>query len=329
MGKHLRLYKGHYIPVVSLKRAVVQCITPKKNTSGLEGQRAWMERARGLAVTSLYWHAELFELAQDQYRRMAESGIRPATTFDGELSNESDLEALGGVGTELIFPDDSFPTRNYIVSMYMPMGAQAPGVAAPGVEAKPKPPIQVAKHKSAAEEFAAFYALDEDGPKDWADDVPEAAMLKEVVLRETHKIDLPPVVAVNRAAQQHDVPPLDPRVKEAYNAARRAALARMRAARVDKKLNRRGRLVKLLEDPADRTVVFTADGIKREFEEAAEQEIVDQALAVDEGEEYDEHEAYLDTLNDDQLDEYLTKRSVRRVRMTVKGKTVNVRNDES
>jgi hypothetical protein len=136
---------------VSLKRAVVQCITPKKNTSGLEGQRAWMERARGLAVTSLYWHAELFELAQDQYRRMAESGIRPATTFDGELSNESDLEALGGVGTELIFPDDSFPTRNYIVSMYMPMGAQAPGVAAPGVEAKPRSaPRGVLRQGSAA-----------------------------------------------------------------------------------------------------------------------------------------------------------------------------------
>lgn len=269
LGKRLHRFRGHYIPVVDFQKAVVQLVTPKSNRGGLEGQRAWMERARGLAVTSLFYHEELYELARSAYDRKIRTGVRPAATMDGEETGERDLDQILGQGLTIKFPNDNFPTRGWIYALYLGLPTQ---------EATDVPVPVLQPMQTAASAFAEMFPEDED-------DEPGAAWADREYHREREVVD---VVLPDEAAQRipapgahlpvavriedtYQVAPLPLDVKEAYNAARRAAYQAFRKSQPAGKAGRylRGGRIEQMLYPREDTVTFTKAGIVRSWETAA------------------------------------------------------------
>lgn len=265
LGKRLVKFRGHYIPVVTMEKAVVQLVTPKSNRSGLDGQRAWMERARGLAVTSLFWHPVLFDLAKKAYNRKLESGVKPAATMDGEEVGESDLEQILGQGVQVTFSDVKFPSREWVFSLYL-------GVQAPTEEAEEKIAV-LSPVQSAADIFSDFFAEPEAPPPSakWAETEPpnptrEAAKLP---LKEAPRIKELPVTPTT-AGTGYQMAPLPQAVKDAYHQARRDAFRAMAEATGGKRkgqYQRGGAVEKMLFNPAEH-VVFTREGIRTAWENA-------------------------------------------------------------
>jgi hypothetical protein len=267
LGKKLHRYRDQYVPVVPFEKAVVQLVTPKRNLGGLAGQRAWMERARGLAVTSLYWHPVLFAMAESAYKRKADLGVQPAPTLEGE--EETDIAQIAGTGVLLKFPDDSFPKWDWIMQLYT-------GLVVPGRRAEEVVVVQPVK--TAADYFEEFFpAAPEDAPgTPWAETGadPEARVRASLVLPEAAAQRLPPLVLpmAKTAAEQYQLAPLPQAVKDEYNANRVAYYRRLSAA-TDRRHKGyvRGGAVERLEH-GEATVVFTANGIKLAWETAWEED---------------------------------------------------------
>ena len=268
LGKRLARFRGQYIPIVDEYKAIVQLVTPKKNAGGTEGQRAWMERARGLAVTSLYWYPHLFVLAKEAFERKRKLGIMPAPTFDGLDADSRDLDQILGYGVTVVFPEGGdFPKWEWVMALYT--GSMAKHTPQPGA---PPSPVVVAKFKSAADYFDEYEPEGSDkGAASWADTVPdtEARINAQKPLVETQRI--PPVehLPVVAGPAQYQLAPLPEVVKRAYHDARMAYIRRVSAEAPTKKKGGyvRGGAVERLEQ-SERTVVFTKEGITEEWTKA-------------------------------------------------------------
>jgi len=313
LGKTLMLYKGHYIPHVTLDKAVLQCVCPKKNVRGLEGLRSWMERARGLAVTSLYCHPALYQQAKDEFERKLQLGITPATTFDGEETGESDLAQILGQGVQVNFTGQQFPTLAWIRNLYLPAGVTADTDVALS--------FVLEKQRSAADAFEDFFGP-EEGSSAWADITPELEKLREPV-------DFGPapggelgVRLVAGPEEQGRLLPLSAEVKAAYNAERRARRAKLMADREDRhNLYSRGKLARLLSagyDDRDE-VVFTMAGLRLAFD-VAERE--NDAMRTLKGEweedgDWQDAETYAEELTDAELDRLHERHEEKRSRVSM------------
>jgi len=315
LGKTLRRFRGHYLPHVSLEKAVVQLAVPKKNEKGLAGQRAWMERARGLAVTSLFAHEPLYEMAKAEYTRKRKLNVTPAATMDGEDVGEEDLLSIMGQGIALRFTTDDFPTRAWIYNFYLGLTEVAEEAGA-GAAVPALVPV-----RSAADAFGELFAdeLIEDArvAKDWADTpVPNPTLdtiKRGLEAGEGQRIQALDVHPVPAGPAQYTVAPLPDEVKRAFNDARRDALSRFAKNYENRRgqLLRGGRMEAVLTRPEDSFLVFTKDGIKQVWDSAAEldswtaglEQEVDEAWA-----QYYEPEA-----TDAELDAQLTDRYDRQV----------------
>jgi hypothetical protein len=296
LGKRLVKFRGHYIPAVTLQKAVIQLVTPKSNRGGLDGQRAWMERARGLAVTSLYWHKPLYEIAKAAYNRKLESRITPAATMDGAENGENDLDQILGQGLTVRFPDDKFPQLGWIYSLYLGSLVQE--------EPQTKVPVLVPQ-QTAAEAFADFYGEEEPTTSShWADRGGPTLQQEQASqhLVEGQRIrDLPVKPAATFAEQ---VNPLPDYVARELKAARKAAFNAMmkdQPARKGQYL-KGGAVSKLLRPDEDTEIVFTKGGIERQWTQAVQLDSLVSGIADD-----DEWEQYYpeDMEDDDEIDQRL------------------------
>lgn len=266
LGKRLVKHRGNYIPKVDLDKAVVQLVTPKKNSGGLEGQRAWMERCRGLAVTSLYSHPPLFALAKEAYERKLKAGIQPAPTFDGADAEERDLDQILGYGVEVKFPSAEFPRYEWIIALYT-------GVLSARADPGQEKVVVVQPARSAADFFdEAFPAAPEDAPgMAWGDTVPEAPqrVAAQKTLEESQRLPGPIINQVPAGPAQYTLAPLPEEVKQAYRDARIAYARRISAEAPRKKRGGyvRGGAVEALETGGS-SLVFTKEGIQKVWDEA-------------------------------------------------------------
>jgi hypothetical protein len=267
LGKQIVRYQHQYVPVVPFEKAVVQLVTPKKNMGGVAGQRAWMERARGLAVTSLYWHPVLYAMAKAAYERKADMGIKPAATFEGE--DEDDLAQILGTGVTVQFPDDSFPKWEWIMQLYT-------GLVVPGRSAEQVVVVKAAK--SAADYFDEFFpeAPEPVPGAPWADSAMETEerlrALKILEPEMAQRLDTMVLPVAASAKEQYQMAPLSAAVKAAWNAERVAYYRKVNASTEKRRKGFvRGGAVERLED-ANATVVFTAKGMKLAWEGAWEED---------------------------------------------------------
>lgn len=287
LGKRLHKFRGHYLPVVSLEKAVVQLVTPKSNRGGLDGQRAWVERARGLAVTSLFWHEPLYELAKQAYQRKAKTGVRPAATMDGEETGENDLDQILGQGLQIKFPDDSFPTRSWIYNLYLGL---------PIVETEPVLAPVVQPMQSAASAFDSLFPDNDDAVagESWAESkppVPERVQVEKALI-EGQRVVPPTLPVAATTGEQYQLVKLPEEIKRAYNDSKRQAFVRFGNMFEKRKgqYMRGGRMEQLLNmSQGTETITFTKEGIKRAWESAVD---------------FDSGMATFDVDNDDEWAEY-------------------------
>jgi len=272
LGKRIIKMRGSYYPHVDLKKCVVQLITPKRNQKGDIGQCAWLERARGLGVTSLWTHPELYEYVKTVYERKYIAGVRPKPTFDGADVGEEDLEQLLGTGVTVSWPSDKFPERSWVQSLYAP-----PGTAR---EVKPgEKPIQVVL---VANQPTMEDALDEMFPEQdahlWADRDDRALEVRGQAagkLGDGQRVKPPELRLVNPGPQQYNAPPLPQHIKDAFNEARAKARIALRLAGVSAGRVKKGGKLQRLEQGDFQNVVFTRQGIVKAYEDAAEEDVGD------------------------------------------------------
>jgi hypothetical protein len=283
LGKQLLRHGNDYIPHVPLKTCVVQLVTPKTNHKSEAGRRAFMERCRGLAVTSLYTHPQLFELAEQTFNSMVKEHVTPASTMDGEDSGLTDVEAILGTGVRFEWPvAGGFPTRAWVMALYTGRAlatAEAPGVV----------PVQV-KLESAAEIVERLFPRQRE-QKNWADYDPVNDAVREAMALPLVKggpLGQPVGLLAHKPEDQFQKMPIPADVKAAFHAAWRAARARQESERnnYQGKTHEHDFVRRLAEHPEE-IVVFTKDGIVREFAEAAERDLAQDAGWEEQWAEYE------------------------------------------
>lgn len=267
LGKSLVRFRDTYLPYVSLAKCVAQLVTPKRNLPGQIGQCAWMERCRGLAVTSAFMHEELYAYMKATYERKFIAGQRPKPTLDGGETGEEDMDQILGTGVALTWPDEKFPTRAWVLNLYLPPRVKV------GAE---KAPVYAVK-KTAAQMFDQLFP--EQDQELWADrdqDVDEARSRVKDVLGDGQRIKPPELPLAAKPEAAYSLPALPQRVKDEYNAARRTAKALLKGGATGGRVRKGGKLETFLRgDFTERDVVFKRGGIEIQVREDAAEEAAD------------------------------------------------------
>lgn len=308
LGKRLLRLGTQYYPHVDLGKCVVQLITPKRNMSGTMGQRAWMERARGLGVTSLWTHPELYEYVKAAYERKLVMGTKPADTFEGSETGERDLDQILGQGVEVTWTcGDKFPERDWVKALYALPGTTTP-LGRPMREHTVS--VLVPKQMATVGEILDDLFPEQDAPL-WADRDDRAMEVRGQArgkIGDGQRIAAIPVTLVNPGPAQYTVAPLPESVKAAFNEARRKARALLRMAQgASKTYARKGSRIARLEAGDYRDVVFTKAGIIHAYEEAAHEEVEYFESGVSE----DEYYQNVDEFGEEPDDQYWDRARVR------------------
>lgn len=297
LGKRLQLRNGWYVPYVTLDKAVLQCVVPKKAMKGVEGLRAWMERARGLAVTSLWNHPVLFEAGRLQYELYQKQGLKPADELLNEDESEIQFETILGQSMTVTYPNQNYPTLEWVLNLYEPRALTAAGTAAAAHVSG------FVTKRTAADVFAEMYGGDDyEQSGKWADASVEVEDLKaklDVGSGKQDQLRLKPAVTLE---SQWTPPPLPKEVKEAYNAARLQARERVHQSfKAPVKLREGGKLRGLLRTGA-RDIKYEAGFSKdlaERFDAAWEEE--NEAYSIDADDAYEEGSGWVvyDELEDE------------------------------
>jgi len=302
LGKRLVKIGKQYYPHVDLDKCVVQLVTPKRNMTGTMGQRSWMERARGLGVTSLWTHPELYEYVKTCYDRKLVMGTTPASTFEGAETGERDLDQVLGVGVEVTWTcGDKFPDRNWVKALY-----SAPGTVVGGNRTGEAPKQLLVQVATPTVGDMLDQLFPEQEAHLWADRDDRALEVRDQArgkLGDGQRIAPIPSTPVNPGPQQYSIAPLPQAVKDAFNEARRRARALLKMAQGGSKAyTRKGSRVARLEAGDYREVVFTKAGIIHAYEEAAHEEIEYFESGIDEEEYYREVQEFGDEVDDNYWD---------------------------
>lgn len=275
LGKSLLKIGDQYYPHVDLDKCVVQLITPKRSLGGMIGQRSWMERARGLGVTSLWTHSELYEYVKAAYERKLVLGYKPADTFEGSETGERDLDQIMGqcVGVEWTC-GDKFPERDWVKALYSLPGTTATATT----KAARETTVTVLVPKQAV---SVGDLIDELFPEQdahlWADRDDRAMEVRGQAvgkLGDGQRIAALPVVPVNPGPAQYLVAPLPESVKAAFREARQRAREALRVVQGGSKaFVRKGSKLAGYERGDYGDVIFTRSGITRAYEESVTEEI--------------------------------------------------------
>lgn len=281
LGKRLVRIRGEYYPHVDLKKAIVQLITPKRNLKGDMGQKAWMERARGLGVTSLWTHPKLYDYVKAQYDRKLVSGTKPAPTLDGAETGETDVSQIMGQGVTILWPggekDVKFPPRSWVHSLYATPGygkqevTQGDGVVTTALSpAEQREPVSRALPTAADLLVGMFETERVDIWADTNDKAEDTRLALSSKLGDGQRLKPPEPTLVNPGAAQYSIPPLPEEVKRAFEKARKDARAALYLASVPSRRLRKGGRVAALEHGDFADVVFTAKGIAAAYLDAVE-----------------------------------------------------------
>jgi len=218
LGKRLKKYGPVYLPVVTLEKAITQCVTPKKSLKGDAHVRAWMERARGLAVTSLWAYPALMSVAMRQFDVFKLQRFTPGATMESEDLDETDFAQIAGPGTKWVFTDDKFPTIAQIKNMYDPR-CQSMDI--------PQKLKAAVVSQTAGQAMETLYPAPTGA---WGDEDPAGTLIREPVYVPDNVRLTPSVPQVVPVADQGRVLPLPASVKAAYLKAWAQASALARAA---------------------------------------------------------------------------------------------------
>jgi len=285
LGKTLKLVNGYYLPYVDLDTTVVQCVHPKKNMKGMAGLRAWQERVRSLAMTSLWCHEAIYESGRKQYELYLSKGVTPASLLDDDDDADSalDVEMVLGPQMFVTFSGSDFPRREWIISLYDERALTTIG--------KHISVQHIGRKQTVADAFRELYEEKGEESKGawWADNEQMEAFrsIADVGKGKTAQPSIPETTP----EKQGQIPPLPQHIKDAYNKARKEAYDKIRNAfRAPVKLRAKGQMRSLLVGNArDRKQNYflrdDAGQIANDFDEAFQEEYEKYSEAFD---EYDE-----------------------------------------
>jgi len=293
LGKYLKVRNGWYLPYTTLRKTIIQCVVPKKMMKGQAGLRAWMERARGLAVTSLWAFPALFEKARQQYNLYKSQGVQPADLLDDDEFVDIQFETLLGQQIQVTFPNGEFPDLSWVLQLY--------DTRAVGSLLNPMAGFTLDMPKTAADAFREMFEEDLSTGS-WADQSVEMENLRTPLYGsgKTGEVSIKQAIIPE---QQYQVQPLPQHVKDAYNAARKEIKNRLYQNFAPPLRLKVGSQLRGLLRQGARDLKFDSkfkQELDSRFEQAYDNEFVEYSMA---GEEYEDDSVWEPFTKDEEDDD--------------------------